>query len=245
MRIPRIFHPDSLAAETTVSLTDEAAQHVGKVLRMQVGQAVVLFNGDGYDYAADIIEASKREVQVQIHAKLPNQTESGLRIHLGQGISRGDRMDFVLQKSVELGVASITPLFTERCGVKLSGERLEKKRQQWQKIVQGACEQSGRAVVPEVCAPQLLTKWLAQQPTATVCVTLDPRAPRALRELPLSAKQSVTLLVGPEGGLSEQEIQQAAVAEFTPVRLGPRVLRTETAALTALAVLQYEFGDLS
>lgn len=245
MRVPRIFHPTSLAAETTVALTDEAAQHVGKVLRMQVGQAVVLFNGDGYDYAADIVDVAKREVQVQINAKLPNQTESRLRIHLGQGISRGDRMDFVLQKSVELGVASITPLFTERCGVKLTGERLEKKRQQWQKIVNSACEQSGRAVVPEVCAPQALTDWLAQQPTASVCVTLDPRAPRALRELPLSSQQAVTLLIGPEGGLSEQEIQQAGVAEFTPVRLGPRVLRTETAALTALAVLQYEFGDLS
>jgi len=138
MRIPRIFHPTetpdrSLAAGVVIELCDDAANHVGRVLRMQVGQPLQLFTGDGNDYAASIVQADKRHVLVQIDAVAANPNEAPVAIHLGQGISRGERMDFVLQKSVELGVSDITPLFTERCGVKLSADRLDKKQQQWQK----------------------------------------------------------------------------------------------------------------
>lgn len=254
MRVPRIYHPllESLAENSeqprlaegqVIALDDEAANHVGRVLRMSAGQPIQVFTGDGYDYSAEIVSASKKNVEVRITGLQFNTSESSLKIHLGQGISRGDRMDFVLQKSVELGVHSITPLFTERCGVKLSGERLEKKRLQWQKIVISACEQSGRAYVPEVRAPVSLPQWLANLPPA-LRLTLDPQATKALREQQVS-NQHIQLLVGPEGGLTETEIAAAATADFQPVQLGPRVLRTETAALTALSVVQYQFGDLA
>lgn len=247
MRIPRIYQTQPLAADSLFMLSDDAVQHVARVLRMQPGQQLELFNGDGHFYSAEIVSADKRQVQVQIHQAQVVNNESPLAIHLGQGISRGDRMDFVLQKSVELGVASITPLFTERCGVKLSGDRLEKKQQQWQKIVIAACEQSGRAVVPEVHPAVSINQWF-EQASAAVRLTLDPYAPKALRELPLEAgaeRTNIQLLIGPEGGLTEAEVEQAKHSDFLPVRLGPRVLRTETAALTALSVLQYEFGDLA
>lgn len=254
MRVPRIYHPlaensldesvqMSLSLGQQVELCAEAANHVGRVLRMQQGQALVLFTGDGHDYQAEIVSASKKNVCVQITDVAVNTTESPLKIHLGQGISRGDRMDFVLQKSVELGVHSITPLFTERCGVKLSGERLIKKQQQWQKIVIAACEQSGRSVVPTVAQPIALHDWLPQL-APSLRLTLDPLAQVALREQKLS-NEHVQLLIGPEGGLTESEVQAAAAADFQPVRLGPRVLRTETAALSALSAVQYQFGDLA
>ncbi|MGQ4277021.1 16S rRNA (uracil(1498)-N(3))-methyltransferase [Pseudidiomarina sp. E22-M8] len=258
MRVPRIYHPlatssaeisstkagpPSLSVGQEIDLCAEAANHVGRVLRMQEGQPLLLFTGDGQDYQAVILAASKKNVRVEITAMNANETESPLKIHLGQGVSRGDRMDFVLQKSVELGVHSITPLFTERCGVKLSGDRLQKKQQQWQKVVIAACEQSGRSVVPQVHTPVSLETWLGQLGPA-LRLTLDPQAQKALREQELTNSE-VQLLIGPEGGLSEQEIAAAAAAEFQPVRLGPRVLRTETAALTALSVMQYQFGDLA
>ncbi|RUO63424.1 16S rRNA m(3)U-1498 methyltransferase [Pseudidiomarina planktonica] len=247
MRIPRIYQTQPLAADSLIMLSDDAVQHVARVLRMQPGQQLELFNGDGHFYSAEIVSADKRQVQVQVQQARAVNNESPLAIHLGQGISRGDRMDFVLQKSVELGVASITPLFTERCGVKLSGDRLEKKQQQWQKIVIAACEQSGRAVVPEVHPAVSINQWF-EQASAAVRLTLDPYAPKALRELPLEAgaeRTNIQLLIGPEGGLTDAEVEQAKHSGFLPVRLGPRVLRTETAALTALSILQYEFGDLA
>jgi len=242
MRIPRIYQDQSLAVNN-LTLTGDAVQHVARVLRMQSGQQLRLFNGDGKDYLATITHIDKRQVDAEITEVITLNNESALAIHLGQGISRGDRMDFVLQKSVELGVASITPLFTERCGVKLSGERLQKKQQQWQKIVIAACEQSGRAIIPKVETPVQVQRWF-EQSTAAVRITLDPYAPKALKDLPVQ-QQNVQLFIGPEGGLTEAEVALAQQHDFLPVRLGPRVLRTETAALTALTVLQYEFGDLA
>lgn len=250
MRVPRIYHPlreneDALPlrAGQQLDLCDEAANHVGRVLRMTEGQALIVFTGDGNNYPATITATGKKNVRVTITAVEPNTSESPLAIHLGQGISRGDRMDFVLQKSVELGVHAITPLFTERCGVKLSGDRLAKKQQQWQKIVISACEQSGRSHVPQVHQPVSLQQWVQNLPPA-LRLTLDPVAKKALREQQLTSEH-IQLLIGPEGGLTDEEIAQAAHADFQPVRLGPRVLRTETAALTALSVVQYQFGDLA
>jgi 16S rRNA (uracil1498-N3)-methyltransferase len=248
MRIPRIFHPlkaaqHELAVGAVVQLCDDAANHVGRVLRMQVGAALQLFTGDGNNYQATIVQADKRHVQVRIDAVHANPCEAPVAVHLGQGISRGERMDFVLQKSVELGVSDITPLFTERCGVKLNGERLDKKQQQWQKIVIAACEQSGRSVVPVVHQPQALAAWLAHLPEA-LRLTLDPHAATPLKQRVVAAER-IQLLIGPEGGLSDAEVSQAQAHDFAPVRLGPRVLRTETAALAALTVIQYQFGDLA
>ncbi|MFD2168320.1 16S rRNA (uracil(1498)-N(3))-methyltransferase [Thalassotalea euphylliae] len=242
MRNPRIYLDSPLTANTQVQLSDDAFGHVVRVLRLNQGDAITLFNGSGSDFQATLTEVSKKKAFAQVNSEEQIENESPLRIHLGQGISRGDRMDFTLQKSVELGVSTITPLFTERCGVKLSGERLAKKHEQWQKIVISACEQSGRSIVPEVKAPISLEEWLSQQ-TNALKLNLHPRAEHSIMTLPVEST-NVRLLIGPEGGLSDKEIEAASEAAFTGVLLGPRVLRTETAALTAITALQCRFGDL-
>lgn len=242
MRIPRIYQPGLLAAGAETELAEDAANHVGRVLRMQAGAELVLFNGDGFNYPAQIIESGKKNVRVKIVAANNNPVESPLRIHLGQGISRGDRMDFAIQKAVELGVTEITPLFTERCGVKLDAERLQKRTEQWQKIAISACEQSGRSVVPTVHPALSLDKWLAQN-TNELKLTLDPWAKDTIKTLmPVSA---LRLVIGPEGGFSDREVALTTQAGFVAVQLGPRVLRTETAALTAISALQLQMGDLA
>ncbi|TPH18066.1 16S rRNA (uracil(1498)-N(3))-methyltransferase [Litorilituus lipolyticus] len=248
MSNPRIYQATEFSVNQTVKLSDEAFGHVIRVLRLTQGDVITLFNGnENKQYTAELIDVSKKQAMINITAEEVIKRESPLDIHLGQGISRGDRMDFTLQKSVELGVKSITPLFTERCGVKLSGERLIKKQQQWQKIVISACEQSGRVYVPTVNTPILLSQWLEQQ-TRALKLNLHPKASHSIMTLPadtLAGDKQVRLLIGPEGGLSDEEIQLANDASFTDVLLGPRVLRTETAALTAITALQCRFGDLT
>jgi 16S rRNA (uracil1498-N3)-methyltransferase len=246
MSNPRIYQASQLNLNETVKLSDDSFGHLIRVLRLSTGDLVTLFNGtEAAQYQAKITEVSKKYANVEILDKVVIDNESPLNIHLGQGISRGDRMDFTLQKSVELGVNTITPLFTERCGVKLSGERLEKKRIQWQKIVISACEQSGRCFVPQVAQPLLLNDWLTQD-TSALKLNLHPKAEHSIMGLPLeNAGNRVRLLIGPEGGLSDDEINQANQADFHDVLLGPRVLRTETAALTAITALQCRYGDLA
>ncbi|PKH89253.1 16S rRNA (uracil(1498)-N(3))-methyltransferase [Colwellia sp. Bg11-28] len=243
MRNPRIFQQSQFALNETVPLSDDAFGHVVRVLRLKEGDTITLFNGEeAFQYTATLCNVSKKSADVKVTSQEENNSESPLNIHLGQGISRGDRMDFTLQKSVELGVNTITPLFTERCGVKLNAERLEKKRQQWQKIVISACEQSGRASVPVVAEPMLLADWLKQE-TSALKINLHPKAQHSIMSLPMENTR-VRLLIGPEGGLSDEEITQAYDSDFHDVLLGPRVLRTETAALTAITALQCRFGDL-
>ncbi|WP_434952930.1 16S rRNA (uracil(1498)-N(3))-methyltransferase [Shewanella sp. HL-SH4] len=245
MRIPRIYQAiDSLNIDQVVALDEDGAAHIGKVLRMGEGDQISLFCGDGNDYLAEITQSSKKNVSVKVLSATPNQSESPLDLHLGQVISRGDRMEFTIQKSVELGVTTITPLFSERCGVKLNGERLDKKIQQWQKIVISACEQSGRSVVPKIRPAMELSAWCQEQ-TQALKLNLHPRAAHGINGLSqLGAQQKVRLLIGPEGGLSDQEIIMTEQFAFTDVLLGPRVLRTETAALTAITALQLKFGDI-
>lgn len=242
MRVPRIYHSTQLSIGQEVQLDDEAAGHVGRVLRMGEGEHISLFNGDGNDYLCNIIQANKKNVKVHLLSSEQNASESPLNIHLGQVISRGDRMDFTIQKSVELGVNTITPLFSERCGVKLTGERLEKKIHQWQKIAISACEQSGRSQVPVIRPAMQLAQW-CEEPTTALKLNLHPRAAFGVNGLNLSGNR-VRLLIGPEGGLSQQEIAMTETLDFTEILLGPRVLRTETAALTTLSALQLKFGDL-
>ncbi|MCC5854508.1 MAG: 16S rRNA (uracil(1498)-N(3))-methyltransferase [Idiomarina sp.] len=242
MRIPRIYHPDALASVSACELTPDAANHVARVLRLTEGAELDLFCGDNNVYRAVIQSATKKSVQVAIQERTEANVESPIQIHLLQGISRGERMDFVLQKSVELGVTSITPLFTERCNVKLQGERLEKKTEQWQRIVISACAQSGRNYVPKVNPALTLTETLANL-TEIPTLLLDPTATRSFKTL--TASDPWQLLIGPEGGFSESEVEQCKTAGCIPVTMGPRVLRTETAALTAITALQCQFGDLA
>ena len=245
MRIPRIYQPiNSLAIGQQLSLDEDGAAHIGKVLRMSEGEQIAIFCGDGKDYSANILSANKKNVTVEIITAIDNPSESPLDLHLGQVISRGDRMEFTIQKSVELGVTTITPIFSERCGVKLSGERLEKKIQQWQKIAISACEQSGRSKIPLIREAMELVDW-CQETTGALKLNLHPRASHGINGLKALGKDNkVRLLIGPEGGLSAAEIKMTEEHQFTDVLLGPRVLRTETAALTAITALQLKFGDL-
>jgi 16S rRNA (uracil1498-N3)-methyltransferase len=243
MRVPRIYEPGPLSSHALLDLSEDGANHIGRVLRMQAGQELVLFDGRGGQYPATIQAVGKKQVQVQLGELDPVEVESPLAIHFGQVISRGDKMEFTIQKSVELGVTVITPLFSERCGVKLNGERLDKKLEQWQKIAISACEQCGRNRIPEIRPAMELAAWLAE-PTEELKLNLHPRAPYSINTLP-EPSHGIRLLIGPEGGLSAAEIEQAREQGFADMLLGPRVLRTETAGLTAITALQCRFGDLA
>ena len=243
MRVPRIYEPGPLSSHALLDLSEDGANHIGRVLRMQAGQELVLFDGRGGQYPATIQAVGKKQVQVQLGKLDPVEVESPLAIHFGQVISRGDKMEFTIQKSVELGVTVITPLFSERCGVKLNGERLDKKLEQWQKIAISACEQCGRNRIPEIRPAMELAAWLAE-PTEELKLNLHPRAPYSINTLP-EPSHGIRLLIGPEGGLSAAEIELAREHGFADMLLGPRVLRTETAGLTAITALQCRFGDLA
>ncbi|GGD49396.1 16S rRNA (uracil(1498)-N(3))-methyltransferase [Lacimicrobium alkaliphilum] len=242
MRIPRIFHSAPLAVDTEVELTADAINHIANVLRLRPDNPVVLFNGDGNEYPATLQRVEKRKVVASIDAKLGVSCESPLPIHLGQGISKGDRMELVLQKSVELGVTQITPLLTERCVVKIDQQRWQKKHHQWQKVIIGACEQCGRNTLPTLHPVTTFSDWVRQS-TNALRLTLDPGADKLFRDLSPN-QHGFRLLIGPEGGLSKQEVYQTEEQGFTPALLGPRVLRTETAAIAAITSLQSRFGDL-
>ncbi|ENC6730324.1 16S rRNA (uracil(1498)-N(3))-methyltransferase [Vibrio navarrensis] len=242
MRIPRIYHPEALHLHHIVALHEDAAGHISRVLRMKEGQEVLLFDGSGAQFPAEITEVSKKQVLVKVTQREENSSESPLDLHLGQVISRGEKMEFTIQKSVELGVNTITPLISERCGVKLDEKRFEKKLAQWQKIAISACEQCGRNIIPEIRPVMSLEAWCAEEYDG-LKLNLHPRAKYSINTLPAPVSK-VRLLIGPEGGLSAEEIDMTQTYHFEETLLGPRVLRTETAALTAITALQVRFGDL-
>lgn len=243
MRVPRLYLNTPLCAGQSLSLDEPQSHYLSKVLRMDVGRELQVFNGDGNEYRATIIKVDKRAVEIAVLSGVEVNRESSLHTHLAIGISRGERMDWVLQKATELGVTKITPLFTERTEVRLQGERLEKKIQHWQQITLSACEQCQRNIPPQLLPAQDISSFLPQDNSALKLV-LHHRSEQTLRQLP--PPSSVTLLVGPEGGLSEQEIESAVhQCDYTPLTLGPRVLRTETAPVAALVAVQMLWGDLS
>ncbi|MBK8287598.1 MAG: 16S rRNA (uracil(1498)-N(3))-methyltransferase [Cellvibrionales bacterium] len=241
MRTSRIYIDLALQAGSEISLPADASHHLAVVLRVKAGQPVILFNNAGIEAQATIARVDKKKVDVSVGAVQSIERESPLKIHLAIGISRGERMDFVLQKSTELGVHAITPLFCERTEVKLSEERLQKKMEQWQKIIIGACEQSGRTRLPILHSPSTLDACLVADSSEQRFV-LHHRSDSTLAQRE-EKPASVLLLVGPEGGLSDDEIQRAKQSSCAALTLGPRVLRTETAPLAAISVLQYRWGD--
>lgn len=242
MRTPRIYTDAALNEGATTDLDDSAAQHVGRVLRMQPGQELLLFNGDGNDYPATITEAGKKRVEVRIGTPAENTTESSLDIVLGQTLSKGDRMDYAVQKAVEMGVTRIVPLTTERCDVKLKGDREDKRRRHWQSVATSAAEQCGRARVPEITPVMSLTDWFDHTGDCDLRLVLHHRTEQSLNTLAKPTR--IALMIGPEGGLSPEEITAAQTAGFLPVALGPRVLRTETAPVAAMALCQWLWGDI-
>lgn len=239
MRLSRFFidAPLSLGQH---ELPEAQAHYIGRVLRHVAGDAVQLFDGSGHEYLGELIEVGKKAVRVELREQLSGQVESPLRVHLGQGLSRGERMDWAIQKATELGVAEITPIVSERCEVRLKDERADKRLAHWRQVMISACEQCGRSVLPVLHAPQPLSEWQATV-QAELKLVLHPVAePWATHAPP----RSLAFLIGPEGGLSGKEVEQAKLAGFHAARLGPRVLRTETAPVVALAVAQQLWGDL-
>jgi 16S rRNA (uracil1498-N3)-methyltransferase len=246
MSTTRLFSPVALHANAATTLGDEQARYIGKVLRLKPGDPVNLFDGSGTLFAATVVTVRKSEVVVQTAERLPAIAESPLTVHLLQGVSRSDRMDFVIQKATELGVGRITPVLCEFSVVKLNASRAARRQQHWAKIAISACEQCGRNLLPQIDAPVALRDWFgehASQDASWRRLMLAPGGKQTLRNLDLSAG-SLTLLVGPEGGLSPVEHERATQCGFEALGLGPRILRTETAAIAALAALQTLYGDL-
>lgn len=242
MRVVRIYQPGSYHTGQFLELSPEASQHVGVVLRMQVGEQLTLFCGDNREFDATINVVKKKQVIVLVGSIKDRNRESPLTIHLAQAISKGERMELVMQKATELGVASITPIITERCTVKLDEERITKKRQQWQSMVIAACEQSGRNTVPMVHQAVKLEHYM-NEVQAELKFILHPGGKKRWNDYKLDSRV-LALLIGPEGGLSDNEVERAYEHNFQPLSLGPRILRTETAAISALSVLQAVGGDL-
>lgn len=243
MRLTRCHVETPLAVGQTLSLPEEAANHLVRVMRLREGDGCVLFNGDGHDYRATLVVVGKRDAQVRIDAALAVANESPLHITLLQGIARGEKMDLILQKATELGVNAIVPVNAERTEVKLDAARAEKRLAHWTSVVVSACGQSGRARVPSVAAPQSLLDAARQVPAEALKLTLDPLGEHRLSTLQ-PARGGVVIAIGPEGGWSPRDRQALGEAGFQGLQLGPRILRTETAGLAAIAAVQARLGDL-
>lgn len=240
----RLFVSSALINDTEIELDGDQARYLSRALRARVGDRLNLFDGNGAEWTAAILQISKNTVTLRIDDSHEAGTESPLRVHLVQGISRGERMDFVVQKATELGVKRITPVLTEYSMVKLDGSRAEKRRDHWQRIATSASEQSGRVRLPLIDTPIPLKNWLGDKPQRIDTeLILKPGAAATLASL-RPPETKICVLVGPEGGFSDSEYEDAEISGFKAVSLGPRVLRTETAAIATLAMLQSLWGDL-
>ena len=241
MRSYRVYSSLPLTVDEQCDLDDRARYHLARVLRVKTGDRLSIFNGDGNNYQGAIVSTTKHQVSVLIDSIEQAGTESSLNTCLALGVSKGDRFEWAIKKATELGVTSIVPILSQRVDVRLSLDRWHKKQEHWQQVVISACEQSGRAVVPEVQEPTTLSQWLSDV-EADCKLVLDPEAtPSAINDQPAS----IALLIGPEGGLAASELALAWDNGFSAMRLGPRVLRTETAPLVALSVLGARWGDIN
>ena len=240
LKMPRFYVDLPLAAGSMLDLPESVLRHV-QVLRLREGDALTLFDGRGGEYPATLTALAKKAAQVQLGTHLPLERESTLRLTLVQAVSSGDRMDYTLQKAVELGIGAIQPVFSERSVVKLAGERADKRMEHWRGVLIASCEQCGRNSVPQLLPLQPFGKWLATDATPGLRLLLSPLGTQRLRDLPRS--DHAALLAGPEGGLTAAEEAAALAAGWQPLKLGERILRTETAAVAAVAALQTVWGD--
>ncbi len=241
MRIPRIYVDQALTSGAELTLETGASNHVLRVLRLKLGAELIIFNGEKGEFSAELTAIQRNHAVVTLRDFVEKSIESPIKIHLLQGISKGDRMDYVMQKAVELGVYQITPVFTERCNVKLGSERMQKKLQHWQQIVISACEQCGRDYIPHVLNPMALEQAVAEQVGAKLVLAHQAENTLEVIEEPV---ENISILIGPEGGLTDTEVVMAQQHEFVPIKLGPRILRTETAAIAAITAIQTKWGDL-
>lgn len=241
MRITRLYTDQPLASGARVLLEGSAAKHLGRVLRARVGDTVRLFNGDGHEFTAAVADIDKQAVSLQVGTASTPDTESRVYTMLGLCLSKGDRFDWAIQKATELGIGAIAPLYSERVDFTIPADRMEKRVAHWQQVVISACEQCGRVKVPSVATPQALETWIgaaaADQKWVLHCADADTRVPQAV-------PARVALLIGPEGGLADEEITAARGHGFDVLPLGPRVLRTETAPVVALSALGAHWGEI-
>lgn len=242
MRIPRIYFNGNLHEGLLLTLPPETSHYIIHVLRLKKGSLLILFNGLDGEFNTEIIDIHKKQAAINVKSFIARNVESPLKIHLAQGISRQDKMDLVIQKAVELGVSTITPLITEFCGVKLDKERLEKRLDHWRKVIISACEQSGRNIVPTLFGVTTFANWLLNGIYADSKLICHPNSSQTIATI--SKPTDVILLIGPEGGLSDNELMKAKENNYTQISLGPRVLRTETATLAAITLLQGYWGDI-
>jgi 16S rRNA (uracil1498-N3)-methyltransferase len=245
MRLTRIFVPGALAANSEIVLPAQSGEHLTRVLRLEAGAPLTVFNGLGGEYSAVLGARSGKKVLAQLVHHTAVERESALTVTLLQGVARGERMDLIVQKATELGVSRIVPVLAERSVVKVDSRQRERKLEHWQSIAISACEQCGRNRVPEVSAPVALGDAIAALPADTLRCLLAADGRESLAAAARSPGAGVVLLIGPEGGLADNERRYAGVHDFTAYRLGPRILRTETAGLAALATLQAVAGDLA
>ena len=242
MRSYRVYSDCPLDVGAIANLDKGATKHLVAVLRVQLENTVTVFNGDGFDYLCSVVEIHKSALAVRVVSRSSPDNESRLVTTLGLAVSKGDRFDWAIKKATELGVTSIVPLLTKRVDVRLPPDRWVKKRAHWQQAVIAACEQSGRAYVPTVCDAQPLASWLLTLEADTRFV-LDPRTLTAARTA--DQPDHIALLIGPEGGLTDEEIELSIASQFVGLSLGPRVMRTETAPIAALSIIGAKWGDLN
>ncbi|MCW8922073.1 MAG: 16S rRNA (uracil(1498)-N(3))-methyltransferase [Gammaproteobacteria bacterium] len=238
----RLYHSSSLEVGQTIDLERNPSHHLIRVLRAKKGSHVLLFNGDGHEYLAELLDENAKHCLLKIKQASLINNESPLKISLYQGISRSDRMDSCIQKSIELGVQSITPVVCQRTTINLKGARAEKKLRHWQQVTISACEQSGRCIIPEIKSAVNFVQAIASIKSGQKLI-LNPEANNSITTLAKPEKH-ISILIGPEGGFSQEEIKQATDCGFTPISLGPRILRTETAGPACIAIAQSLWGDL-
>ncbi|MDF1795333.1 MAG: 16S rRNA (uracil(1498)-N(3))-methyltransferase [Coxiellaceae bacterium] len=245
MKLTRVYCPRTLALGAEWTMDEKESRHIVQVMRLRAGDCVTLFNGEGGEYVAEITGVHKRKAQVKIKQQQEGCPAPVFSIHLGQAVSRGERMDYAIQKSVEMGVTTITPILSERCGVKIDAERAAKRIAHWQGVAISAAEQSGRCEVPEILPICRYDKWLQQVDSDKKWIAMPQ--PQWQDDIAPSNKQprSLTIAIGPEGGFTDAECKQALQQNFQPVQFGPRVLRTETAGVVAIAMAQRTWGELS
>lgn len=244
---PHIYHATPLKDLQEIRLNEKTSHHLAHVLRLRVGDSLTLFDGNGGEHVAMIKSMDKKGVMVQLKAFNDRIAESALHLHLVQSLLRREKMDLIIQKSVELGVHKITPILTERCNVKLHDTREKSRMSHWQSIMIAACEQSKRLSVPELSPVRSFNEWLMNDNLGGEKFVLSPHATETLKEYPLATSKMppIVILIGPEGGFSDQEMHRLLQSNYRPLYLGPRILRTETAAIAAITVFQSYYGDMT
>jgi len=242
----RFYHSKTININEIIFLDDFATHHALKVLRLKKGDELILFNGDGYDFQGQIINIAKKRVEVMINSRRIVANESNLKVTLLQALISNEKMDLIIQKTTELGISEIQPIVCQRGIVKIKNDKIEKRLLHWKQVSIGACEQCGRAKIPVINEPENITKYLEKiiMSDKSLKIILSPTAIKSLNEISYSIDQNIKVLIGPEGGFSKKELELATKKNFLPIKIGPRILRTETAPLSIMSILQYKYGDI-